>query len=80
MMDTPRTDAAAVGFARLLVDSETAQITEIVPSHFARQLEREVLLLRELVLWNATGDWHKREYLERRILEIEQQAKKVECK
>ena len=44
---TPRTDAAAVGFGRLLVDHGTPEApkfttTELVPADFARQLEREL--------------------------------------
>ena len=40
--DTPRTDAAAVGFARLLVDRDKRITTELVDANFARQLEREL--------------------------------------
>jgi hypothetical protein len=44
---TPLTDAAAVGFGRLLVDHGTPdkpefKTTELVPADFARQLEREL--------------------------------------
>ena len=44
---TPRTDAAAIGFARLLVDHGTPEnpkfeTTEILPADFARELEREL--------------------------------------
>ena len=47
---TPRTDAAAVGFGRLLVDYGTPKepkftTTELVPAHFARQLERELFAM-----------------------------------
>ena len=47
MTDTPRTDTAAIGFARILVDHGTPdnpkfETTEILPSNFARQLEREL--------------------------------------
>ena len=41
MSDTPRTDAAALGFARLLIDHEKSTTTELVDANFARQLERE---------------------------------------
>lgn len=43
MSDTPRTDAAAIGFARILVDRETFNVTEIIPADFARTLERTLL-------------------------------------
>jgi hypothetical protein len=39
---TPRTDKAAIGFARVLVDKETFTVTEIIPADFARQLESEL--------------------------------------
>ena len=44
-MDTPLTDAAAIGFARILVkvgtpDNPKFETTEIIPSDFARRLER----------------------------------------
>lgn len=44
---TPRTDAAAVRFGRLLIDHGTPEApkfttTELVPADFARQLEREL--------------------------------------
>lgn len=39
---TPRTDAAAVGFARLLVDKDKFTVTELVDANFARSLEREL--------------------------------------
>ena len=47
MSDTPRTDAAATGFARLLIDRGTPdnpqfKVTEIIPSDFARTLERRI--------------------------------------
>jgi len=38
---TPETDAAAIGFALLLVERATGQITEIIPADFARSLERQ---------------------------------------
>lgn len=47
MSDTPRTDKAAIGFARILVDHETFTTTEIIPSNFARQLERESEAFRQ---------------------------------
>ena len=40
--DTPRTDIAALGFARILVDRETWTHTELVDANFARQLEYEL--------------------------------------
>lgn len=40
--DTPRTDEAALGFARILIDRATAETTELVDANFARQLEREL--------------------------------------
>lgn len=47
MSDTPRTDKEAIGFVRLLVDHGTRDspkfdVTEIISSNFARQLEREL--------------------------------------
>ena len=42
MSDTPRTDAAALGFARLMIDHEKYTTTELVDANFARQLEREL--------------------------------------
>ena len=42
MSDTPRTDAAALGFARLMIDHEKHTTTELVDANFARQLEREL--------------------------------------
>ena len=39
MSDTPLTDKAAIGFARILVDRETHECVEIIPSDFARTLE-----------------------------------------
>ena len=47
--DTPRTDKAAIGFARVFVDREKFEVTEIIPSDFARQLEREVQALKTQV-------------------------------
>lgn len=41
--ETPLTDAEAIRFARLLIDWSSPserQVTELVPSEFARQLER----------------------------------------
>lgn len=61
---TPLTDAAALGFARLLVDRDTAQLTEIIPADFARTLERRVALLEAGLLAlvedceNKWGDPH----------------------
>lgn len=43
---TPRTDEAAIGFARLLVDQEKFSVTELVDAKFARQLECENAELR----------------------------------
>lgn len=40
MSDTTRTDAAAIGFARILVDHEKHSVTELVDANFARNLER----------------------------------------
>jgi hypothetical protein len=40
--DTPLTDKAAIGFARILVDRETHECVEIIPSDFARTLERQL--------------------------------------
>lgn len=42
MPSTPRTDAAAIGFARILIDHERQTTTELVEANFARQLEREL--------------------------------------
>lgn len=47
MSNTPRTDAAAIGFARVLIDKGTPdnpkfETTEIIPSDFARALERQL--------------------------------------
>lgn len=42
MSDTPRTDAAAVGLGRLLIEPGKTEWTELVPADFARQLEREL--------------------------------------
>ena len=39
---TPRTNAAAIGFARILVDREKFTTTELVEANFARTLEREL--------------------------------------
>lgn len=47
MSDTPRTDEAALGFARILVDKESGSFTELVDADFARDLERENARLRE---------------------------------
>lgn len=41
-MNTPRTDAAAIGFARILIDHEKHTTTELVEANFARQLECEL--------------------------------------
>ena len=40
--DTPRTDEAAIGCARLLRDPKSPTWTELVDSNFARTLEREL--------------------------------------
>jgi len=42
MSETPRTDNAAIGFARIMVDHEKQTTTELVEANFARQLEREL--------------------------------------
>ena len=43
MSDTPRTDAEALNYGRILFTwgPETGKSTEILPADFARQLERE---------------------------------------
>jgi hypothetical protein len=46
MSDTPRTDAAAIGFARILIDHDKQTTTELVEANFARQLERELAACR----------------------------------
>ena len=52
--DTPLTDAAALGFARILVSTGTPdnpkfETTEIIPSDFARTLELECARLLKLI-------------------------------
>lgn len=56
---TPRTDKAAIGFARIMVDRENFNVTEIIPSDFARELERE--LNRYKALWKACHVKHEAE-------------------
>lgn len=41
--NTPETDAAAIGFARLLVDKEKFSMTELIDANFARSLERRLI-------------------------------------
>ena len=47
MSSTPRTDAAAIGFARILVDHDRHTTTELVEANFARHLERELAAARK---------------------------------
>lgn len=46
---TPITDAAALGFARLLIDRDKSTTTELVDANFARRLERERAELRQML-------------------------------
>ena len=39
---TPETDAAALGFARILIDHDKATTTELVEANFARSLEQRL--------------------------------------
>ena len=67
MRPTPRTDVAAIGFGRLLVENtpDKFAMMELVAANFARTLERElaeaVELLRAIVVLDD-GDkpdlWH----------------------
>lgn len=47
MSDTPKTDEATVKFARILIEHNPFRVTELVPSDFARELERENADLRK---------------------------------
>lgn len=47
MSNTPRTDAAALGRARLLIEKGKPEWTELVDSNFARQLETELAEARQ---------------------------------
>ena len=38
-MNTPKTDATAIGFDRILVDKEKFTVSELVEANFARSLE-----------------------------------------
>lgn len=51
---TPRTDAAATGFARILIEKGTPdnpkfECTEIIPSDFARTLETDLTAARQRI-------------------------------
>lgn len=57
---TPETDAAALGFARVMVDHEKSTVTELVEANYARKLERQrdelANALRDMVCaYTATG-------------------------
>jgi len=56
MSNCPRTDVAAIGFARILIDKNKHTTTELVEANFARTLELELAAAvkeRDNLLWAA---------------------------
>lgn len=71
MSDTPLTDAAAIGFARILVDHTKHTTTELVEANFARRLERdraELISAMENMLLDSSDKFTQRYRAEARAL------------